>query len=68
MELKLLRMLHGMGIHFIAVGPQVMHHGLRQQCYCNLKRMLEDLRREQPEYWNVITDGGILMPGARPAL
>lgn len=60
MELKLLRMLHGMGIHFTAIGPQVMHHGLRQPCYCNVAKMLDDVRREQPEYWKVITDGGAL--------
>ena len=60
MEVKLLRMLHGMGIHFTAIGPQVMHHGLRQPCYCHVPTMLAALKDEQPDYWKVITDGGTL--------
>ena len=64
MEVKLLRMLHGMGIHFTAIGPQVMHHGLRQPCYCHVPTMLADVKAEQPDYWNVITDGGMLVPRA----
>ena len=62
MEVKLLRMLHGMGIHFTAIGPQIMHHGLRQPCYCHVPTMLAVLKDEQPDYWKVITDGGVLAP------
>lgn len=68
MEVKLLRMLHSMGLHFISIGPEIMHHGLRQPCYCHAQTLLEDLRREQPDYWKVITAAGMLMPrAAKPA-
>jgi N-acyl amino acid synthase of PEP-CTERM/exosortase system len=63
MEPKLLRMLAGMGIHFTSVGPLVSHHGLRQPSYCCLPSMLERLRRERPEYWNVVTNAGQLAGG-----
>lgn len=62
MEPKLLRMLAAMGIHFTPVGPLVDHHGLRQPSYCNLPQMLERLRRERPEHWMVVTEGGALLP------
>ena len=64
MEPKLLRMLALMGIYFTPVGPLVDHHGLRQPSYCELAEMLERLKRERPEHWMVVTDGGTLMPGA----
>jgi len=60
MEPKLLRMLASMGIHFMSVGPLVSHHGLRQPSYCYLPSMLETLRRERPEYWNVVSNAGEL--------
>lgn len=60
MEPKLLRMLAGMGIHFTPVGPLVSHHGLRQPSYCYLPGMLERLRRERPDYWNVVSNAGEL--------
>jgi N-acyl amino acid synthase of PEP-CTERM/exosortase system len=60
MEATFLRMLARMGIHFIGIGPVVFHHGFRQPCYCYLPTMLEDLRREQRDYWDVITNGGEL--------
>jgi N-acyl amino acid synthase of PEP-CTERM/exosortase system len=63
MEPKLLRMLAVMGIHFTPVGPLVDHHGLRQPSVCNLSEMLERLKRDRPEHWMVVTDGGALMPG-----
>jgi N-acyl amino acid synthase of PEP-CTERM/exosortase system len=60
MEEKLLRMLAGMGIHFHSVGPLIFHHGLRQPSYCYLPQMLEEMKTEQRDYWNVITNGGEL--------
>ena len=62
MEPKLLRMLAAMGIHFTPVGPLVSHHGIRQPSYCHTGDMLERLRRERPEHWMVVTDGGSLLP------
>ena len=60
MEPKLLRMLASMGIYFTSVGSLVMHHGLRQPCYCHVPTMLETVAREHPDYWDVLTDGGRL--------
>jgi N-acyl amino acid synthase of PEP-CTERM/exosortase system len=60
MEATFLRMLARMGIHFTSIGPVVFHHGFRQPCYCYLPAMLERLRLEQRDYWDVITNGGEL--------
>jgi N-acyl amino acid synthase of PEP-CTERM/exosortase system len=60
MEPKLLRMLAGMGIHFTSIGSLVMHHGLRQPCYCHVPTMLRMVALEHPDYWKVLTDGGRL--------
>ncbi len=60
MEPKFLRLLARMGITYTPIGPMVMHHGIRQPCYCYLPDMLENARRIQPECWKVLTDGGIL--------
>ena len=68
MEVKLLRMLHSMGLHFTNIGPEIVHHGVRQPCYSHVQTLLEDLREEQPDYWKVITDNGAFMPKAvKPA-
>jgi N-acyl amino acid synthase of PEP-CTERM/exosortase system len=63
MEVKLLRMLDSMGIHFTSLGTAVMHHGLRQPCYCYLPKMLDELKQEQKDYWDVITNAGLLHDG-----
>ena len=60
MEGTFLRMLARMGIHFTSIGPVVFHHGYRQPCYCYLPTMLEQLKFEHPDYWQVITNGGEL--------
>ena len=60
MESTFLRMLARMGIHFTSIGPVVFHHGFRQPCYCYLPTMLEELKLEHPDYWQVITNGGEL--------
>jgi N-acyl amino acid synthase of PEP-CTERM/exosortase system len=74
MEATFLRMLARMGIHFTGIGSVVLHHGFRQPCYCYLPAMLERLRFEQRDYWEVITNGGelsqrlaILAPAPRAA-
>jgi len=60
MEPKFLRLLARMGITYTPVGPLVVHHGIRQPCYCYLPDMLEKARRIQPQCWEVLTDGGAL--------
>ena len=62
MEPKLIRMLAAIGIHFTPVGPLVSHHGLRQPSYGCIAAVLERLKRERPDNWMVVTDGGTLMP------
>jgi N-acyl amino acid synthase of PEP-CTERM/exosortase system len=62
MEPKLIRMLAAIGIHFTPVGPLVSHHGLRQPTYGCIATVLERLKRERPDNWMVVTDGGALMP------
>ena len=62
MEIKLLRMLASMGIHFQAIGPILLHHGLRQPSYGNISEVLKDIKREHYDYWSVITNAGELAP------
>jgi len=60
MEPMLLRMLDRMGIHFRAIGPVVDHHGLRQPSWSHIPTVLEELRFEHRDYWEVVTNGGEL--------
>jgi N-acyl amino acid synthase of PEP-CTERM/exosortase system len=60
MEPKLLRLLARMGICYTPIGPLVEHHGIRQPCYCYVPDMLENARRAHPQWWSVLTDGGLL--------
>src|SRR5579859_5944821 len=60
MERSLLRLLQMSSIHFLAAGPLVEHHGLRQPSYANINRVLAQLRVEQAAFWNFVTDGGRL--------
>ena len=60
MEPKLLRLLARIGICYTPIGPLVEHHGIRQPCYCYVPDMLENARRAHPQWWNVLTDGGLL--------
>lgn len=59
----LLRRLGAFGLHFRNSGPLVEHRGLRQVCYANLKELLAQAEAEKPEFWNIITDGGVLLSG-----
>ncbi len=58
MEPALLRLLGRLGIHFDAIGPVVDHHGPRQPCYIELRRMLLRASEENLETWNILTDHG----------
>jgi len=60
MEQSLLRMLAAMAIRFVPIGPVVQYHGLRQPCFCILPKVLEDMKRERPAFWSVLTCGGAL--------
>jgi N-acyl-L-homoserine lactone synthetase len=60
MERTLLRLLRATGIHFVAVGPTVEHHGTRQPAVCGIANMLSRMKLEQPIAWAYITDNGAL--------
>ena len=62
MEPTLLRMLDAMAIRFTRLGPLVDYHGLRQPCFCDISKALKDVRRERPEYWEVLTRAGEMVP------
>lgn len=58
MERPLLRLLSRLGIHFEAIGPLVEYHGRRQPCMIELRAMLERVKAERPDVWEILTDGG----------
>ena len=58
MERPLLRLLSRLGIHFENIGPLVNYHGRRQPCFIRLDSMLERVREERPDVWEILTDGG----------
>jgi len=60
MEPKFLRLLARMGICYTPIGPLVVHHGIRQPCYCYVPDMLRNAGRVQRQCWEVLTDGGVL--------
>ena len=62
MEPALLRMLSRLGIHFINLGPQVIYHGRRQPCYCDLDELLARAWSERFEVWQILTRDGKLWP------
>jgi len=60
MEPMLLRMLDRMGIHFRPIGPVVNHHGFRQPSWSYIPTVLDELKFEHRDYWEVVTNGGEL--------
>jgi N-acyl amino acid synthase of PEP-CTERM/exosortase system len=58
MERPLLRLLARLGIHFQNIGPLVDYHGRRQPCFLHIGTMLEQVREERPDVWEILTDGG----------
>ena len=64
-EPSLLRRLRNFGLHFENAGPLVEHRGLRQVCFAELQPLLERSEAERPEFWDVMTEGGLLQVAAR---
>lgn len=58
MERPLLRLLARLGIHFEDIGSLVDYHGRRQPCFLKLHTMLQQVRAERPDVWQILTDGG----------
>jgi N-acyl amino acid synthase of PEP-CTERM/exosortase system len=55
MERALLRLLSRIGIHFDNIGPQVEHHGRRQPCCIGLNTLLERVKEERFDIWELIS-------------
>jgi len=58
MERALLRLLKRIGIHFTNVGPLIEYHGKRQPCYSDLDELLDRVKKERPDVWEVLTEEG----------
>lgn len=58
MEPSLLRLLSRFGIYFRPLGSLVEYHGLRQPCHARVVDLVDKCRREAPDVWNFVTDGG----------
>ena len=61
MEPALLRLLARFGIYFSPIGPMVNYHGMRQPCHANVKCLLDRVRKERIDVWDIITDNGTLL-------
>jgi N-acyl amino acid synthase of PEP-CTERM/exosortase system len=62
MEPSLLRMLSRLGIHFVALGKQVIYHGRRQPCYSKVDELLARTWAERFDVWQILTRNGKLWP------
>lgn len=51
MEKGLLRLLERFGIHFVATGPMVEYHGMRQPCVARIDGVLARAKRECPAFY-----------------
>ncbi len=58
MEPCLMRLLRASSIHFQTRGPPVEHHGLRQPAGAVVADVLTSSAREQPLFWDFVTEGG----------
>lgn len=58
MEKQFLRLLARFGIRFHEIGPEIPLFGWRQPCYRGRVDLLEDLRAERPDVWELVTDDG----------
>lgn len=62
MERALLRLLTRVGIHFTNLGPLIEYHGKRQPCYSDLHELLERVKQERPDVWEILTERGTHWP------
>ncbi len=58
MEPCLMRLLRATSIHFQPLGGPVEHHGLRQPAVAVITEVLTRSAREQPLFWDFVTEGG----------
>ena len=62
MEPSLLRMLARCGIYFENLGKCIDYHGLRQPCYAHVITLLDGIKANRPDVWEIITDIGRFHP------
>lgn len=65
MEPSLLRLMSRFGIYFTPIGPLVEFHGMRQPCHIEIATLLQRVRRERFDVWEVLTDEGRLLTTLR---
>lgn len=58
MEPALFRLFQRNGIYFKPIGEGVDYHGLRIPCIIDLAEMVEDLKRDHHDNWELITNHG----------
>jgi len=58
MEPCLMRLLRATSIHFQPLGGPVEYHGLRQPAVAVISEVLARSAREQPLFWDFVTEGG----------
>ena len=62
MEPSLLRMLARCGIYFENLGQCIEYHGRRQPCYAHVITLLDGIKANRPDVWEIITDIGRFHP------
>jgi N-acyl amino acid synthase of PEP-CTERM/exosortase system len=62
MEPSLLRMLARCGIYFENLGQCIEYHGRRQPCYAHVITLLDGIKANRPDVWEIITDVGRFHP------
>jgi N-acyl amino acid synthase of PEP-CTERM/exosortase system len=62
MEPSLLRMLGRCGIYFENLGECIEYHGRRQPCYAHMVTMLDGVKANRPDVWEILTDIGRFQP------
>jgi N-acyl amino acid synthase of PEP-CTERM/exosortase system len=55
MEPALLRLVGHLGFEFELLGPPVRYHGIRQPCFSEITRIMEKVRRKNPDLWRYMT-------------
>lgn len=66
MEPTLLRLLRRFGIRFERVGSDVDYHGHRRPTLGEAAAVVDNILRERPDIWDLVTQGGLyLPPGSR---
>ena len=67
MEPSLLRLLTRFGIHFGKIGGLIDYHGKRQPCFASVRHLVQSMSEERKDVWNLVTNGGELIPSHLPA-